>query len=110
MQTEAEKKERKSTRNKQYYATNKKKVLKQQIGYVKAKKHRVFLPANERKWTWKNGRLHHPTERFSIGIDDAYCMQERNDDIADACENVLEAYSVNKHANIRMILGELKNE
>jgi hypothetical protein len=45
------------------------------------------------KWTWKNGRLWHPTEPMSLNINEAYHMSDKNDDIAEACDGVLCTYN-----------------
>jgi hypothetical protein len=62
------------------------------------------------KWRWKNGRLHHPTEGFSIGIEEAYMMQENNDDVAKACEGVLKVFNQDDAFIHERIINELREE
>ena len=61
------------------------------------------------KWTWKAGRLHHPTEHgISLNINEAYRAQEKNDDIADACEDVLKPYDKRLEGINGVIITELR--
>lgn len=66
---------------------------------------------NRPKWTWKNGRLYHPVEpNISLSIEEAYLMQQENDDIAEACEGVLKAYNEADKRNHENIIEALWKE
>ena len=64
-----------------------------------------------KKWTWKNGRLHHPTESgISLSTSEAYEMQQNNDDIADACDGVLRNQTRCSEDNEKAVIEELRKE
>jgi hypothetical protein len=63
-----------------------------------------------KKWTWKNGRLHHPTEPMSLSTTEAYYMVDKNDDVADACKGILSSFDANLENLSVHIIAALKIE
>ena len=60
------------------------------------------------KWTWKNGRLWHPTEAMSLSTEEAFNAQEKNGDIGRACEGVLTPYSKTLQYENNFVIAALK--
>jgi hypothetical protein len=67
--------------------------------------------ANNKKWQWKNGRLHHPestSEGLSVGL--AYKLSETHDGIAEACKGVLKPCTEATDRLNRQALKDLAEE
>ena len=62
------------------------------------------------KWTWKNGRLWHPTEAMSLSTSEAYEAQAKNSDIARACDGVIKPIGPYVLPNNVAIIGSLRLE
>lgn len=58
-----------------------------------------------KKWKWKNGRLHHPTEKMSLSTSEAFQAQEKNDDIAEACLGVIMTYDSDVESQHKSVIS-----